>query len=102
MTRSMPSEHRVASCREAAQPLRKPDNGSDVESNVLCPCSNDHVLFDTGPIYIESHGIVGSDDAEPPFYVSGAERAMVRSAWSSYHSVESDISSVDLFPSGPR
>ncbi|MGK5442657.1 YDG/SRA domain-containing protein [Micromonospora sp. URMC 105] len=38
--------------------LGKPHNGPDVASNVLCLCPNDHLLFDTGAIYIEADGTV--------------------------------------------
>ncbi|MEV6368737.1 YDG/SRA domain-containing protein [Micromonospora musae] len=38
--------------------LGKPHNGPDVASNVLCLCPNDHLLFDTGAIYIDADGVV--------------------------------------------
>ncbi|MEV7984749.1 YDG/SRA domain-containing protein [Micromonospora sp. NPDC085948] len=38
--------------------LGKPHNGPDVASNVLCLCPNDHLLFDTGAIYVDADGAV--------------------------------------------
>lgn len=38
--------------------LGKPHNGPDVASNVLCLCPNDHLLFDTGAIYVDADGVV--------------------------------------------
>ncbi|MGC5378548.1 YDG/SRA domain-containing protein [Micromonospora sp. DT68] len=38
--------------------LGKPHNGFDVASNVLCLCPNDHLLFDTGAIYVDTDGVV--------------------------------------------
>ncbi|MEV4721715.1 YDG/SRA domain-containing protein [Micromonospora noduli] len=38
--------------------LGKPHNGPDVASNVLCLCPNDHLLFDTGAIYVDAYGAV--------------------------------------------
>jgi putative restriction endonuclease len=35
------------------QALGTPHNGPDVLENLLCLCPNDHVLFDTGAIYID-------------------------------------------------
>ncbi|MEV4644916.1 YDG/SRA domain-containing protein [Saccharopolyspora sp. NPDC049357] len=33
--------------------LGRPHNGPDHDSNMLCLCPNDHLLFDTGTIYID-------------------------------------------------
>ncbi|MGI5524450.1 YDG/SRA domain-containing protein [Micromonospora sp. CA-259024] len=46
--------------------LGKPHNGPDVASNVLCLCPNDHLLFDTGAIYVDADGVVrqAGTDAE--------------------------------------
>ncbi|MGC5308753.1 YDG/SRA domain-containing protein [Micromonospora zamorensis] len=38
--------------------LGRPHNGRDVASNVLCLCPNDHLLFDTGAIYVDPNGVV--------------------------------------------
>lgn len=38
--------------------LGKPHNGPDVASNILCLCPNDHLLFDTGAIYVDADGVV--------------------------------------------
>ena len=44
----------TASTRKAAHvvPLGQPHDGDDVASNILCLCPNDHVLLDTGGIFI--------------------------------------------------
>lgn len=38
--------------------LGRPHDGPDQMSNILCLCPNDHLLFDTGTIYVDSAGIV--------------------------------------------
>lgn len=38
--------------------LGRPHNGPDVQENLLCLCPNHHVLFDTGALVVDPHGIV--------------------------------------------
>ena len=59
---------RVGPYSEAAhvRGLGTPHEGPDVLANVLCLCSNHHVLFDTLTIYIDTAGVVrfASDGSE--------------------------------------
>ena len=42
------------------QPLGKPHNGPDIESNILCLCPNHHVMFDNGSFSIaDDFSLVG-------------------------------------------
>lgn len=38
--------------------LGRPHDGPDELSNILCLCPNDHLLFDTGAIYVDAMGTV--------------------------------------------
>jgi putative restriction endonuclease len=60
-------------------PLGRPHNGSDVESNILCLCPNDHVLFDLGAIVID-------DDLTIRDAHTGENRGTLRS--SSRHKID--------------
>jgi putative restriction endonuclease len=55
------------------RPLGRPHNGSDVASNILCLCPNDHVLFDLGAIVVE-------DDLTIRDTRTGEKRGVLRSA----------------------
>ena len=51
------------------RPLGRPHDGPDTADNILCLCPNDHVLFDTGAVWI-------SDNDEVRVTRGGGERRL--------------------------
>ncbi|OBI29843.1 SRA-YDG domain-containing protein [Mycolicibacter sinensis] len=66
--------------------LGAPHNGPDTLENLLCLCPNDHVLFDTGAIFVDSNGhVVNSGDGAAVGRLATRSGHMPDQAYLAYH-----------------